>query len=171
MGQPLYSYLVFTDIMKKEYSVPKDTSREIRTLRIGKNKAFERRYTQKFRQIAGNYGEFTHYEDDHCARDIGLHLTRKHISKDEIPSPTLCWFQLKGITKESLSEQQFHDSKEIKLSLEVKHLVYWYLQRIPTYLALYIESIDKFLVIENNTFMSTCMNGVVTIPARSRSLC
>ena len=46
-------------------------------MRVGKSDAFEREYTQKFRLLAAEHGEFVHYERDRAARDIGLHLTRK----------------------------------------------------------------------------------------------
>lgn len=116
-------------------------------LRIGATDAFEREYTQKFRVFAGQFGEFVVYERDRGARDIGLHLTRKLRSGSERLSSTLCWFQLKGLRKSTLSKEDFWNTNLVKLSLKVRHLKYWYLQPMPTYLVLFVESVDTFLIL------------------------
>ena len=114
---------------------------------VGKTDAFERLYMEKFRAFASQFGEFVKYEHDRGARDIGLHLTRKLKSGQERLSTALCWFQMKGIMASTLSAKQFEKKKgEITISLEVGHLRYWYLQPMPTYLVVYIESVDMFLV-------------------------
>ncbi len=46
----------------------------------------------------------------------------------------------------TLSKKAFEKTDEVKLSLEVSHLRYWFLQPIPTYLVVYIESADTFLI-------------------------
>ena len=116
-------------------------------MRVGKTDAFERRYTAKFRLLASNFGEFVFYERDRGARDIGLHLTRKRVSGSEEVSTTLCWFQLKGLMSSTFSKRVFEEADVIKLRLEVSHLKYWFLQPMPTYLVVYIESVDTFLVL------------------------
>jgi hypothetical protein len=116
-------------------------------LKIGATDAFERKYTQKFRNLAGTFGEFVMYERDRGARDIGLHLTRKLPSGGELLSRALCWFQLKGITETTMSAKEFGRTDPIKIPLKVRHLQYWYVQPMPTFLALFIESADKFLVL------------------------
>jgi hypothetical protein len=116
-------------------------------LKIGATDAFEREYTQKFRDFAGQFDEFVAYERDRGARDIGLHLTHRLKSGAERMSSALCWFQLKGITKKKLSEDQLRKLGTISISLKVRHLQYWYLQPMPTYLALFIESTGTFWVL------------------------
>ena len=113
---------------------------------IGKTDVFERLYLEKFRAFAAEFGEFVAYERDRGARDLGLHLTHKHSSGKERLSSALCWFQMKGIMATSLPKKTFEKTVEIKLSLEVKHLRYWFLQPMPTYLVVYIESADAFLI-------------------------
>src|SRR5579859_4629707 len=97
-------------------------------LKIGTTDRFERLYTQKFRNFAGQFGEFVAYERDRGARDIGLHLTHKLRSGDERMSSALCWFQLKGITTKGLADKQFSQSGFVSIALKVRHLSYWYLQ-------------------------------------------
>jgi hypothetical protein len=115
-------------------------------LKVGSEDAFERRYTQRFREFAGRFGEFVLYERDRGARDIGLHLTHRR-ADGEVLSTALCWFQLKGITKQKLSRESFDRSTQATVALKVRHLKYWYLQPMPTFLSLYIESADLFLVL------------------------
>lgn len=116
-------------------------------LHIGKNDGFERRYMEKFRVFASQFGEFVKYEHDRGARDIGLHLTHKLKSGQEQMSSALCWFQMKGIMASTLSKTEFENQDSISISLEVKHLKYWYLQPMPTYLVVYIESVDDFFIL------------------------
>ena len=114
---------------------------------VGREHAFERIYMGKFRSFTSRFGEFVSYENDRGARDLGLHLTHKLDSGKERLSTALCWFQLKGIMSSTLSKLDFNNLLEVKVRLEVSHLQYWYLQPMPTYLVLYIECVDKFLVI------------------------
>lgn len=116
---------------------------------VGKTDAFERKYMEKFRAFASKFGEFVKYEHDRGARDIGLHLTQKLRSGKERLTAALCWFQMKGLMDSTLSAKQFEAKKkegEITLPLEVSHLRYWYLQPMPTYLVVYVESVDTFFV-------------------------
>ena len=114
---------------------------------IGRTDVFEREYISKFRNIAGTHGEFVSYERDRGARDIGLHLTRKQKSGSERVSPTLCWFQLKGITKGRLPKGKVKSAGYVSVKLEVEHLRFWYVQPMPTYLCVYVESLDDFLAV------------------------
>ena len=114
---------------------------------VGKTDAFEREYMEKFRVFASQFGEFVNYEHDRGARDIGIHLTHKLTSGKERLSSALCWFQMKGVMATTLSSADFDKSEKAKITLKVDHLRYWYLQPMPTYLALYIECIDTFFVL------------------------
>lgn len=120
---------------------------------VGKTDAFERKYMDKFRSIATDFGEFINYEHDRGARDIGMHLTHKLSSGKERLSSALIWFQMKGKMASSLSLEEFESSNEISISLDVKHLRYWYLQPMPTYLVLYIESADQFLILNISEYV------------------
>jgi hypothetical protein len=133
-------------------------------LKVGATDVFERKYTQKFRNFAGRFGEFVAYERDRAARDIGLHLTQKLRSGEERMSSALCWFQLKGITKKKLSENQFRQSETRSISLKVRHLQYWYLQPMPTYLVLFVESVDTFLVLNLREYVEKVWGrGIMTL--------
>jgi len=114
---------------------------------VGKTDVFERKYMEKFRAFASKFGEIVNYERDRGARDIGLHLTHKLKSGKERLSSAFLWFQMKGIMESTLSEEQLNDLSEVKISLEVPHLRYWYNQPLPTYLVLYIECSDLFLIL------------------------
>lgn len=117
-------------------------------IEIGTTDAFERIYTQKFRLLASKFGEFVMYERDRGARDIGLHLSCPQEDGKERLSASLCWFQLKGIMKDTLPRNKYDKLKVVPISIKVSHLRYWYLQLMPTYLALFIESCDLFLVVD-----------------------
>lgn len=123
-------------------------------LAVGKTDAFERRYMEKFRMFASQFGEFVQYEHDRGARDIGLHLTHKLKSGQERLSSALCWFQMKGIMASTLSARDFENQDNISISLDLKHLKYWYLQPMPTYLIVYIESADNFLILNIQKYIS-----------------
>jgi hypothetical protein len=115
-------------------------------LTIGSTDAFERDYMQRFRMFAGQFGEFVSYERDRAARDIGLHLTHKLASGRERLSTALCWFQMKGIMASTLPRKTFENASVVKLSLDVVHLRYWFLQPVPTHLVVYVQSAETFLV-------------------------
>lgn len=120
---------------------------------VGKTDAFERKYMEKFRSIATEYGEFINYEHDRGARDIGVHLTHKLSSGKERLSSALIWFQMKGKMTSTLSKKEFESKEEVSISLNVNHLRYWYLQPMPTYLVLYIESVDEFLILNISEYV------------------
>lgn len=118
-------------------------------MKIGGRDDFENRYMGKFRALAANYGVFVEYERDRAGRDIGLHLTQPDSNRDgKIVTPALIWFQMKGIMEGTLSREEYDAVEEVALDLEVAHLRFWYLNVQPTYLALYIESVDRFLAID-----------------------
>lgn len=124
-------------------------------LQIGITDAFERNYMQRFRAFAGKFGEFVTYERDRGARDIGLHLTHKLASGKERMSTALCWFQMKGVMATTLTPELFKKAKSVKLSLDVNHLGYWFLQPTPTYLVVYVESMDKFLICDIQAYVAS----------------
>ena len=113
---------------------------------VGKTDRFERKYMEKFRSLATEFGEVVNYEHDRGARDIGIHLTHRLSSGKERLSTALCWFQMKGVMASTLPQTDYEKRQEISIKLKVNHLQYWYLQPVPTYLAVYIECADHFLV-------------------------
>ncbi len=138
---------------------------------IGKTDAFERMYMEKFRTFASKFGEFVNYEHDRGARDIGLHLTHKLGSGKERLSTALCWFQLKGIMKSTLSESDFKKNSAVKISLNVEHLRYWYLQPMPTYLVLYVESVDTFFILNIQKYVSEIWGKeVLSLPQKTATV-
>src|SRR5574341_448806 len=123
-------------------------------LKVGVTDVFERIYTEKFRVLASRFGEFVKYERDRGARDIGLHLTHHLPSGSERLSSSLCWFQLKGVMASTVSVEEFRKQESLSLSLEVNHLRYWFLQPMPTYLIVYIESADQFLILNIQNYVT-----------------
>lgn len=122
-------------------------------INVGTTDAFERKYMERFRQFAAHFGEFVNYEHDRGARDIGLHLTHPKKSGGERVSTALVWFQMKGVMSTTLSKNKFEDLEKLSIRLNVDHLRYWYLQPMPTYLALYIESVDRFFILNLTKFV------------------
>jgi len=120
---------------------------------VGKTDTFERKYMERFRAFASDFGEFVNYEHDRGARDIGLHLTHPLSSGKERVSTALVWFQMKGVMSTTLPENEFEKLEKLTISLNVNHLRYWYLQPMPTYLALYIESVDQFFILNLTKFV------------------
>lgn len=123
-------------------------------LKIGKNDHFERIYMAKFRALAAEFGEFVEYERDRAGRDIGLHFVSKTADGGEIVSPSLVWFQMKGVQADTLSEEQFAACDRLGISLKLGHLRFWYIAPEPTYLALYIEAVDKFFVLNIQKYVT-----------------
>lgn len=123
-------------------------------LKIGKNDRFERIYMAQFRAMAAQFGEFVEYERDRAGRDIGLHFVSQKADGGEIVAPALVWFQMKGVQADTLSADEFEVLEHLPLSLDVGHLRFWYIAPEPTYLALYIESVDRFFVLNIQRYVS-----------------
>lgn len=123
-------------------------------LKVGRTDVFERKYMQAFRQFAGGFGEFVSYERDRGARDIGLHLTRKMGSGGEQLTSALCWFQMKGLMAATLPKEAFKQPGHVSISLSVEHLKFWFMQPGPTYLVVYVESVDLFLVLNIQDYVA-----------------
>jgi len=119
---------------------------------VGKTDVFERKYMAKFKEFASEYGEFVNYERDRCGRDIGIHFIQRLQNGEEKVTSSLVWFQLKGLMKETFTESDF-ENKDVKITIELKHLKYWYLQPINTYLVAYIESKDLFLILNTQRYI------------------
>src|ERR1700733_14456762 len=102
---------------------------------------------EKFRGFASQFGHFVAYERDIATRDIGLHLTEPLQSGGAKLTACLCWFQMKGIMADTLPKEKAMAATTFKYRLKVEHLKFWFLQPMPTYLALYIESLDRFLIL------------------------
>lgn len=110
--------------------------------------AFERRYMGRFREIASDYGVIAEYERDRAARDIGLHLFRKRKSGAEEATGSLVWFQMKGIMKATLSAPAFKTASHVSIRLNTADLKLWSRSNAPTYLLVYVESADTFLILD-----------------------
>ena len=117
-------------------------------LEVGGNDAFERIYVGKFRELAAKHGEFVTYERDRAARDIGVHITEPLASGKQRVSSALCWFQLKGKKASTLSADEIQKLDAVSIRLETKHLKFWFLQPMPTYLAVYLEALDYFVIVD-----------------------
>src|SRR5439155_12219319 len=122
---------------------------------VGSTDAFERRYTAEFKSRTAPFGEFVYYERDRAARDLGVHLTRPAASGAETMSPSLCWFQLKGVQATTLPKAEAEKASDFPLTLSVEHLRFWYLQPDPTWLAYYVESLDEFFVLNVKDYVAT----------------
>ncbi len=107
-----------------------------------------------FRALAVEFGEFAEYERDRAGRDIGLHFVSQKADGGEIVSPSLVWFQMKGVQAGTFSEEQFADCERLSISLKLGHLRFWYIAPEPTYLALYIEAVDKFFVLNIQKYIA-----------------
>ena len=121
---------------------------------VVKTDNFERKYMEKFRSFSAQFGEIISYERDRGGRDIGIHLTHKFKSGKERLSTAICWFQMKGIMASTMSSSDYEMKKEIPISLKVNHLRFWYLQPVPTYLAIYIECVDHFLILNVKDYVT-----------------
>jgi len=114
---------------------------------LGKTDEFEHRYTEKFRNFAAQFGHFVAYERDVATRDIGLHLRQPLQSGGVRLTNCLCWFQMKGIMAETLPREKAEKASAFRYRLKVEHLKFWFPQPMPAYLALYVESLGRFLIL------------------------
>lgn len=123
-------------------------------MKVGQNDKFERIYMAKFEAIASEFGEFVKYERDRAGRDIGLHFTNARSSGGENVSSVLTWFQMKGRQSSTFSKSDFEKAERLSLPLEVHHLQFWYICPEPTYLIFYIESVDKFFILNIKAYVA-----------------
>jgi hypothetical protein len=138
---------------------------------VGKDDVLERVYMGKFRELAARHGEFVTYERDRAARDIGLHFTRAHPSGHESVSIALRWFQHKGIAQSTLDATAIEASDAVRLSLKVKHLKFWYMLPDPTYLVVYLEAKDQFLIIDIQQHVERVWGqGILTLQQKNATV-
>ncbi|MBO9501201.1 DUF4365 domain-containing protein [Brevundimonas sp. A19_0] len=123
-------------------------------MKVGAADDLEHRYMAKFRQFAASYGTFVEYTSDRAGRDIGLHLTQLASSGGKVVTPALVWFQMKGIPAARLPREAFDAAEAVTLSLQTNHLRFWYIAPEPSYLVVYVESSDQFLVFNIKTWIS-----------------
>lgn len=113
------------------------------SLLVGVRDSFEREYMAKFKALAAPYCEFVNYEHDRAGLDLGMHLL-------EAPRGSLgqtrVWAQFKGILRSTLSQDSFEQEQTVPQDLRINQLRYWYALPEATYLIVYIESVDTFLV-------------------------
>lgn len=121
--------------------------------------AFERRYMAKFAALAGEHGVAVRYERDRAARDVGVHLTRKAADGSERLGASLVWFQMKGVMATTLPKAAYDGKREVSIPIDVEHLRFWYRQPMPTYLAVYVESADRFLVLNTTRYVDEHLGG------------
>lgn len=114
---------------------------------IGKTDQFEHIYKEKFRAFAAQFGQFVYYDRDIATRDLGLHLTQPLKTGGAKVTSCLCWFQMKGIMPETLPKEEAERATSFPYRLKVEHLRFWFLQPMPTYLALYVGSLDLFYIL------------------------
>jgi hypothetical protein len=137
------------------------------SIEIGRTDKFERRYVQKFRYLIENFGEFIRYECDRAAVDLGLHLTEPstRVVTAETVSTIKVWFQLKGIQATTFSQTSFNNSTDIKLSLPVEQIKFWYASPEAIYIAVYVECADVFIAedirdIVDTTIFNCCSDAI-----------
>ena len=130
-------------------------------MKVGRHSAFEDAYMAKFREIAQNYGVFVEYARDVAARDIGLHFTQPHRSGDRIVTPSLAWFQMKGIHAATLTAEAIKEAGAVQLQLDTRHLIFWYMQPAPTYLTTYAEATDEFYIINIKDWVANTLGDEV----------
>ena len=138
---------------------------------VGKTDAFEQNYMAKFEELATHYGVFVKYERDRAARDIGLHLTKDLRSGKKQVTNSLVWFQMKGVMATTLNKEEFEKAKCVGLSMDIEHLRHWFLDKEPTHLIVYIESVDQFLVMNLQTYIAeTWGRGILTLDQKSATV-
>ena len=60
---------------------------------------------------------------------------------------------MKGIQAISFSSDDFNACENLAIPLKVKHLKFWYIAPDTTYLALYVEAVDKFFVLNIQSYV------------------
>ena len=136
--------------MPKRTPKPKEKSDEdLDVVQVGMTDNFEIDYYEKFRTLTKPFGVFVSYERDLGTRDIGLHFTRDIADqKRAVGYSQIAWVQLKGRMAATLPLKSFDERDDFSLQVPTTHLRLWVLSPQPTYLVLYIESADKFLIID-----------------------
>lgn len=117
------------------------------TLKNDNRSRFERIYRKKFENIAAEYGIGITYEEDRAGLDFGLHLTIPGATFEGVMA-TRVWFQFKGQNSKTLPREKFEATDDISQQVEIEHLRQWYRYAEPVYLAVYVESVDKFFAID-----------------------
>lgn len=112
---------------------------------VGRESEFEKVYSTKFRLLVADHGLFVEYPLDRAALDMGLHLTQNDGEQSRVSSSRI-WFQLKGVRQQTLPRKKFGLLKEVAIQVRLEHLKFWFAAPEPIYVALYIESVDLFLV-------------------------
>lgn len=134
-------------------------------MKIGAKDDFEQQYMARFRHLAAPHGIFVEYQTDRAGRDLGLHFTQPTQTGGKIVSPSLIWFQMKGIMPSTLNRNDYEAAKEVKVVLDVSHLRFWYMNVQPTYLAVYVGCADEFLVIDIKEWVAKNYgNSILTLP-------
>jgi hypothetical protein len=73
------------------------------------------------------------------------------------------WFQLKGIHATTVSANEFSKQNNISIRLETQHLRLWYVMPEPTFLVVYIEAADIFLVCNIQKYIAdNCGDSILT---------
>lgn len=117
-------------------------------MKIAKVDDFETGYVNKFRALASPFGLFLEHEKDRAALDLGMHFTQAKSDGSKIVTPAIAWFQLKGVMESTLSSDALSKLSEVKVTIEVSHLRFWYFFPYPVFLAVYVEARDQFVVLD-----------------------
>lgn len=138
---------------------------------VGKTDAFEQGYMARFEKIASDHGVFVKYEKDRAARDIGLHLTKALKSGQRLVTNSLVWFQMKGIMATTMPKGAFDACDTVDLSMDVEHLRHWFLDSEPTHLVVYVESVDQFLVMNLQAYVTaTWGRDILTLDQKTATV-
>ncbi len=110
--------------------------------RLVPEEVFEDRYTELFKQKFLGRGVQLAYRRDRAATDLGFHLTlpgRLELSGVKV------WFQLKGIQRSTLPEEQAGEFDYVSVPVRLEDLRFWYAAPEAIYLIVYVEALDSFL--------------------------
>jgi len=69
---------------------------------------------------------------------------------------------------DTLPEEEAKATETFKYRMKVEHLKFWFLQPMPTYLALYIESLDSFLILNLQKYVAeTWGRGILSLDQKT----
>jgi hypothetical protein len=115
--------------------------------RVGVQDLFEQTYLNRLKSMLAPQGQLLTYESDRAALDLGFHLYESTDGSDPVLGQVRVWLQVKGIRSSTLSRTKLTDAEDVPVrDLSVEHIQYWASHPEPVYLAVYLESIDRFLV-------------------------
>jgi hypothetical protein len=116
---------------------------------IGENDALEQRYKPRFDLMVADVGATAITHEFDFGIDRGVQFMGPADPTGRRPAThARIWFQLKGRLARSVTSKEFAAAKKLPVQVSKKHLSFWYAAAEPTYLALYVESVDKFIFVD-----------------------